>query len=135
MKHLILLVDALGYDSITEKKMPQLYAIFRESYFGPLKTLLGYSNGIIPSIFSGKYQDEHGIWGVFKMSSTTSPFDGPTFYPSFIFDRTLLTRYFANKMIFRRCKKLDLIPSGFGTANIPVKILKNFDITMKKNLI
>ncbi len=135
MKHLILLVDALGYDSITKKRMPQLYNIFRGGYFGPLRTLLGYSNGIIPSIFSGKYQDEHGIWGIFKLSPSTSPFNGAAFYPSFIFDRNLLTRYFANRMIFRRCKKLDLIPSGFGTPNIPIKILKNFDVSVKNHII
>jgi len=135
MNQLILLIDALGYDSIMSGKMPQLYEIFQKGTFRPVKTLLGFSNGIIPSIFSGKYPFEHNIWALYKISPKTSPFKKFNLFPSFIFDKTLLTRYFANKMIFKQCKRHDLVPHFLESVNIPLTIMKYFDISMKKNII
>jgi len=135
MKHLIIVIDALGYSIITEKRMPKVTRIFQQGYFKSLKTLLGYSNAIIPSIFSGKYPNEHNIWALYKISPKTSPFRQTKFYPSLLFDRTLFSRYFANRMIVRKCKKQWLLPKDFDPPNIPIKILHNFDISMKKHII
>ena len=135
MKHLIIVIDALGYSIITEKRMPKVFGIFQQGYFKSLKTLLGYSNAIVPSIFSGKYPNEHNIWALYKMSPKTSPFRQTKFYPSILFDRTLISRYFANRMIVHKCKKQGLLPKDFDPPNIPIKILHYFDISMKKHII
>ena len=135
MKNLILLIDALGYSSITSQNTPKLFDIFQEGFFRPVKTLLGYSNAIIPSIFSGKYPSQHNIWGLYKKSPLTSPFKLSRLFPSSIFDPNLLLRYFANTIIFNDCKRHGLLPSYMTPANIPIKILKYFDISMKKHII
>jgi len=134
MKQLIIIIDALGHSLITEKRTPELFSIFQQDYFQSLKTLLGYSNAIFPSIFSGKYPNQHNIWALYKISPKTSPFKQTKFYPSFIFDRTLFTRYFANTMIVHKSKKLGLLPKTFVPPNIPIKILHHFDISMKKHI-
>jgi predicted AlkP superfamily pyrophosphatase or phosphodiesterase len=131
------LIDALGYSSITAQNTPNLFNLFQEGFFRPVKTLLGYSNAIIPSIFSGKYPSQHNIWGLYKKStsSTTSPFKISTLFPSSIFDKNLLLRYAVNTIIFSDCKRRGLLPNYFMPANIPIKILKYFDISMKKHII
>jgi predicted AlkP superfamily pyrophosphatase or phosphodiesterase len=132
-----LLIDALGYCNITPQKTPNLFNLFQEGFFRPVKTLLGYSNAIIPSIFSGKYPSEHNIWGLYKKSSssTSSPFNISKLFPSSICDRNLLLRYAINTIIFTDCKRRGLLPNYFTPANIPLKILKYFDISMKKHII
>jgi Type I phosphodiesterase / nucleotide pyrophosphatase len=132
-----LLIDALGYSSITAQNTPNLFNLFQEGFFRPVKTLLGYSNAIIPSIFSGKYPSQHNIWGLYKKSTscTTSPFKISTIFPSSICDRNLLLRYAVNTIIFSDCKRRGLLPNYFMPANIPIKILKYFDISMKKHII
>jgi hypothetical protein len=107
--------------------------MFQEGFFRPVKTLLGYSNAIIPSIFSGTYPSHHNIWGLYKMSPATSPFKVPRLFPSFIFDKNLLLRYFINTMVYRDCKIRGLLPHYMTPANVPLRILKYFDISMKKH--
>ena len=138
MKNLILLIDALGYCSINAQNTPNLFNFFQEGFFRPVKTLLGYSNAIIPSIFSGKYPSQHNIWGLYKKSSpssSTSPFKISRLFPSSICDRNLLLRYAINTIIYNDCKRRGLLPNYFMPANIPIKILKYFDISMKKHII
>ena len=135
MKNLILFIDALGYSSVNKHDTPNLFDLFQEGFFKPVKTLLGYSNAIIPSIFSGAYPSQHNIWGLYKMSTATSPFRVPRLFPSFIFDKNLLLRYFINTMIYRDCKNRGLLPHYMMPANLPLCILKYFDISMKKHII
>ena len=135
MKNLILLVDALGYSSITKHYTPNLFDLFQEGFFRPVKTLLGYSNAIIPSIFSGRYPSQHNVWGLYKMSPATSPFKVSRLFSNSIFDKNLLLRYSINTMIYRDCKKRGLLPHYMMPANLPLSILKYFDISMKKHII
>ena len=135
MKHLILLIDALGYDSITKEKMPNLYHLFRNGYFKRVKTLLGYSNTIIPSIFSGKYPEQHGIWGVYKMSPNTSPFKISPLLPKSFIDKYPLLRYAINRRVFQDSKKRGLLPGHLTLINIPLKVITYFDLSMKKHII
>jgi predicted AlkP superfamily pyrophosphatase or phosphodiesterase len=135
LKNLILFIDALGYSSVNKHDTPNLFDLFQEGFFRPVKTLLGYSNAIIPSIFSGTYPSQHNIWGLYKMSPATSPFRVPRLFPSLIFDKNLLLRYFINTMIYRDCKKRGLLPDYMMPANVPLRILKYFDISMKKHII
>jgi predicted AlkP superfamily pyrophosphatase or phosphodiesterase len=135
LKHLILVIDALGYSSITKQKMPNLINIFQEGYFKSVKTLLGYSNAIIPSIFSGAYPSEHNIWGVYKMSPKTSPFKVSPLIPKSILDRSLIARYIVNRCVFRNARKHGLVPDHGAFLNIPLQLIEFFDLSMKKHII
>src|SRR5690348_1254964 len=101
MKHLILEIDALGYSKITEQYTPRLYNLFQNGAFRNVKTLLGYSSAIAPSIFSGKYPEEHNVWGVYKMSPKTSTFKVPKLIPKSLIDKNLIMRYGINRWVFR----------------------------------
>lgn len=135
LKHLILLIDALGYESITPKKMPKVFNIFQEGYFRSIKTLLGYSNTIIPSIFSGAYPSEHNIWGVYTMSPQSSPFKISPLIPKSIVDKSLIARYFINRRVFANAKKQGLLPGHFSLLNIPLQLITYFDLSMRKHII
>ncbi|MGI0015891.1 MAG: alkaline phosphatase family protein, partial [Nitrososphaera sp.] len=134
MKTLILFVDALGFSSITKERMPKLFELFTRGIFRRVRTLLGYSNTIIPSIFSGAYPVQHDIWSIYRLSPKTSPFKVPPFFPPSIFDRNLLLRYFANRLIYHASKRRGLIPSSLTAANIPIKFLKYFDVSTQKHV-
>lgn len=133
MKHLILIVDALGKSIINESNTPRLFNYFQQGTFTGVRTLLGYSNAIIPSIFSGVYPPVHNVWGLYKLSPNSTPFSSSKFFPSWLFDRNLIIRYMANKMIFHSAIRRGLLPRYMAPANTPVKILKYFDISMKKH--
>lgn len=127
-----MLIDALGYYQITEKNTPNLIEFFKNGFFQPLNTLLGYSHTIIPSIFSGTYPNQHEIWALYKMSKGTSPFKLSPLLPQTLLDKNKLVRYFFNTLIFNNSKKRGLIPPYWTTVNIPLRLLKYFDLSMKK---
>lgn len=114
--------------------MPNLFNLFQQGSLYRVKTLLGYSNAIVPSIFSGRYPSEHNVWAIFKMSPKTSPFRVPKIIPKSIIDKSSIARYFINKNVFNTCKKRGLLPGYFETINIPLRLLKYFDVSMKKHI-
>lgn len=65
MRYCYIIVDGLGYDQIRRVDLPFL----QDAGFGmdikPLRTLLAYSSGIYPSMWSGRYPEEHGVWSEF----------------------------------------------------------------------
>jgi len=115
--------------------MPNLFNMFQDGYFRSTKTLLGYSNTIIPSIFSGAYPSEHNIWGVYKMSPETSPFKVSPLIPKSVVDRSFIGRYIVNRGVFRNAKKRGLLPGHFDLLNIPLELITYFDLSMKKHII
>ena len=64
MKTLILYLDALGFDFISEKNTPFLYSYGKENSLLKLKTLLGYT-AIENTFITGKNPNETGIWTEF----------------------------------------------------------------------
>jgi predicted AlkP superfamily pyrophosphatase or phosphodiesterase len=74
-KLLIFFLDGFGYNYLN--KITFLNDICEQK--SPLSTLLSYSSGILPSIWSGTYPDENGIWTEFyysprKMDKSLQPF-------------------------------------------------------------
>ena len=63
--NLILILDGLGYDQIAYFSPPYLTKLGEQIGLIPAKTLLAYSSGIYPAIYSGLYPDESGIWTEF----------------------------------------------------------------------
>lgn len=134
MKYLILLIDSLSYNAITEKRTPSLFQLFKNGKFKKVNTLLGYSSAIVPTIFSGKYPSEHDIWAVYKMSPETSPFRIPKVIPKSLVDKNMLLRYAVNRILFNSSKKKGLIPDTLSLVNVPLQLLNYFDISMKKHI-
>jgi len=68
--HIFVLIDALGWELIRERPfLPKSL-----SYQQPLRTMLGYSSGIIPTILTGRDPVENGMWNLVYLDPKNSPF-------------------------------------------------------------
>jgi hypothetical protein len=68
--HVFVLIDALGWELIRERSFLAEFLGHRQ----PLRTLLGYSSGIIPAILTGRSQSENGMWNLVYLDPENSPF-------------------------------------------------------------
>lgn len=72
-KTIIILADGVSPRQMREY-MPFLSSYAKKHAYADVVSLLGYSIGIHPSIWTGKYQDEHGIFTTFYYDPEHSPF-------------------------------------------------------------
>ena len=73
-KTLLFFIDAVRPDYITEKNTPFMYRLKKEKYYSDLNTMLGFSSGIHPSIWTSQYQEDHGLFLVYSFERSNSPF-------------------------------------------------------------
>ena len=68
--HVFVLIDAFGWE------IAQRLGFLSDElpYRAPLKTVLGYSSGAIPTMLTGKSPAEHGHWNLFYYDPEGSPF-------------------------------------------------------------
>jgi len=64
------LIDALGWELIRERPFLARFLIHQQ----PLRTLLGFSSGIIPAILTGRTPAENGMWNLVYFDPENSPF-------------------------------------------------------------
>lgn len=72
-KTIIILIDGVSPKQMNAY-MPLLRAFGKRHGFASIVSLLGYSIGIHPTIWSGKYQEEHGTFTTFYYDPEHSPF-------------------------------------------------------------
>ncbi len=68
--HIYILIDALGWTYLEGRQFLDDQLPYRV----PLRTVLGYSSGAIPSILTGIPPSGHGHWNLFYLDSGSSPF-------------------------------------------------------------
>jgi predicted AlkP superfamily pyrophosphatase or phosphodiesterase len=144
MKKLIsLFIDALRPDFINKKDTPFLYKLSSEKPPIELVTLLGYSDAIDASIFTGTYPDTNGYWMKFQYSPRQSIFNKiPLTQPLMILDyiptKISYIRSGINLALYYTVYKKISKQLGYdelGSFNIPYRYLTKFDMTLKKSLI
>lgn len=83
MRYCYIIVDGLGYAQIQRANLPFLGGTGAGMGIRPLRTLLAYSSGIYPSIWSGRYPEDHGVWSEFFFDPSAGPgiTDGLRFLP------------------------------------------------------
>jgi len=67
---LCVLIDALGWKILEDQQFLNDLLVFRQ----PLKTILGFSSGAIPSLLTGQSPSQHGHWNLFYYDPAKSPF-------------------------------------------------------------
>ena len=67
---LCVLIDALGWKILEEQQFLNDLLPFRQ----PVKTVLGFSSGAIPSLLTGEPPSKHGHWNLFYYDPANSPF-------------------------------------------------------------
>lgn len=128
MINIFILIDALGWNYIKDRQF--LNDITTTKI--PIKSILGFSSGVIPSILTGKYPQEHKHWSLYYYSPKTSPFrwsKALLWLPDSILN-TRLTR----KIIEEISKRIMGYTGYFETYLIPIRQLHLFDICEKKNI-
>jgi predicted AlkP superfamily pyrophosphatase or phosphodiesterase len=68
--HVFVLVDALGWRVLEGRAFLEDLLPHRQ----PLRTVLGYSSGAIPTLLTGRPPSEHGHWNLFYYDPAGSPF-------------------------------------------------------------
>lgn len=68
--HVFVLIDALGWEIIKHRQFLNAELPVRM----PLKTVLGYSSGAIPTLLTGRTPAETGHWNLFYYDPDRSPF-------------------------------------------------------------
>jgi hypothetical protein len=68
--HIFVLIDALGWKVIEGRRFLDALLPFRR----PLRTVLGFSSGAIPTILTGRLPSETGHWNLFYFDPKGSPF-------------------------------------------------------------
>lgn len=69
---IFVLIDALGWELIRERPFLAEFLTHQQ----PVRTLLGFSSGIIPSILTGRTPAENGMWNLVYFDPENSPFRG-----------------------------------------------------------
>ncbi len=128
MINIFILIDALGWSYIKDRPFLNDIATIKI----PVKSILGFSSGVIPSILTGKYPQEHKHWSLYYYSPKTSPFrwiKALLWLPD-----TILNSRITRKVIEEISKRLMGYSGYFETYLIPIRQLYLFDICEKKNI-
>lgn len=71
---LCILVDAFRHDYLDEDATPHIAGLARRGTFARMRPILGYSDSIRATIFTGHYPDEHGYWMEYCYRPESSPY-------------------------------------------------------------
>lgn len=72
------LIDAFRHDYLDERHSPWLFGLAAERGFARMRPILGYSDSIRATIFTGAYPDEHGYWMEYCRRPAQAPMRGFT---------------------------------------------------------
>jgi len=89
--HLLVLIDALGWEYIKNREFLDELLPYRR----PLRTVLGFSSGAIPTILTGAWPSVTGHWNLFYYDPKGSPFRWLkylSFLPDFVLNHRITTK-------------------------------------------
>ena len=129
------LVDAFRHDYLDDERTPFLARVAASGRAAPLPTILGYSDAVRATIFTGSYPDEHGYWMEYRFSDAGSDPFGP-FSSMGVLDA--LPGDFAGRGI-KFALSATVMPTlarrrgypSLSLRNIPFGALRHFDYTLK----
>jgi hypothetical protein len=132
---LVFLIDAFRHDYLAEQTTPSLAELAGGGVTLPLKPILGYSDAIRATFFTGQQPDETGYWMEYCYRPETSPWKGLP--PLAAVDRvpTDLARrglkLAASKTVMPRLAKRKGV-THLNVRNMPLKALDKFDFTLSE---
>jgi hypothetical protein len=129
-----ILADAFRHDYLSEEMTPYLHATAQDGWSAPLRPILGYSDGIRATIFTGRYPDQHGYWMEYGMRPPSSPwawarnFGALDGFPSDVALRgTKLAISMSAMRAMARRRQLE----HMDLRNVPFRALPYFDLTLR----
>lgn len=130
---LVFLIDAFRHDFLSEEAAPNLAELADAGVGLPLKPILGYSDAIRATFFTGRRPDETGYWMEYCYRPETSPWGALSRLaavdrlPSDLARRGLKLAASATAMRFLAKRKG--LPH-LSVRNIPLKAVGKFDFTL-----
>ena len=125
--HLFVLIDALGWSYIEDRKFLNDVLAYRR----PLRTVLGFSSGAIPTILTGEWPAQNGHWNLFYYDPQGSPF-GWLRYFSWV-PGPILNHCVTTKLLKEMGKRLFGLGPLFDCAVRP-SLLRWFNWVEKRNI-
>jgi len=125
---IFMLIDALGWDYIKDRSFLDDIAETKK----PIKSILGFSSGVIPSILTGKYPPEHKHWFLYFYSPDKNCFRWIRCF-NWLPPKLLNNRY-VRHMIEEISKRLMGYTGYFETYLIPIEHLHLYDICENKSI-
>ena len=125
---IFILIDALGWNYIENRSFLDEIVNTKQR----VKSILGFSSGVIPSILTGKYPQEHKHWSLYYYSKELSPFrwvKNFLWLPDFLINNRV-----SRKLVEEVSKRAFRCKGYFETYVIPIKYLLLFDIYEKRNI-
>jgi hypothetical protein len=129
-----ILTDAFRHDYLSERSTPFLHSLAQDGWSAPLRPILGYSDGIRATIFTGEYPDRHGYWMEYGMRPSASPWAWARHlrvadrFPS---DLVLRGGKMALSMtVMRALAKRRRLPH-MDLRHVPFRALPYFDLTLR----
>lgn len=124
---IFVLIDALGWTYVQEAQFLSDLLPYRS----PLRTILGFSSGAIPTILTGQPPVENGHWNLFYYDPRSSPFRWLR-HVGFLPDSVL-----NNRVSCKLIKELGRRVLGLGPlfeCNVSLRLLPWFNYAEKKNI-
>src|SRR5882724_7164778 len=124
---LFCLIDAFGWEYLKQREFLSDLLPYRK----PLKTVLGFSSGAIPTILTGVPPSENGHWNLFYYDPEGSPFRWLKYF-SFMPDFVMNNRI-TSKLLKEIGRHLLGLGGGFDCAVTP-SLLRWFNWVERKNI-
>ncbi|MDZ7859864.1 MAG: alkaline phosphatase family protein [Candidatus Krumholzibacteriota bacterium] len=122
----VVLLDALGY-LVTERFGFRPDGL---SHRIRMRTVPGFSQPALTSIFTGLPPDKHELWMMYSFARDKSPFKWLSMIPESVSEK----RLWLNRLIHWKLRCFDNIKSYYSLYNIPRNVLRYLDLPAKGNL-
>lgn len=117
---IVILIDALGFDLVERHG-------FHPSALGAkarLRTVLGFSQAALASIFTGLMPHRNGLWMMYSFAGAASPFAWLALVPDAVSARRLWLR----RLIRWSLSKFSRVRGYYSLYDIPREVLRHLDI-------
>lgn len=131
----VFLVDAFRHDFLSHDVTPSLAALANAGVRRPLQPILGYSDAIRATAFTGRYPDETGYWMEYCFRPESSPWKGVARaagldrFPS---ERAVRALKFGASAVATRTLAARRGLPHLSLRNIPLRGLDRFDLTLRQ---
>jgi Type I phosphodiesterase / nucleotide pyrophosphatase len=129
------LIDAFRHDFIADSVTPNLARLAAEGVQFPLRPILGYSDAIRATFFTGRYPDQTGYWMEYCYRPETSPWKGAERFA--LLDQVPLNvavrgAKMATSMTVMRALARQRGVRHLDLRNMPMKAAGKFDFTLSQ---
>jgi len=98
----------------------------------PLRTVLGYSAGVLPSILTGLPPSAHGIWAMYRKAAGESLFSWTRVFA--LMPRPLRRSRLWYHLVYHVTRRLFRVDNYFHPYFIPLKHMNRFDLSARRNI-